>query len=378
MPKEGQCGYVPCMRREALLAAVLTAGAIFELLVQSVHQPLLLVAAIVAPGALSVRSRAPLVSAAVSLGAFAVPVLALARQLPTLGDGPTSLSLTVTWLVAVYTAGTAIGGLATQLSLLLTLGVSLLYALGPGSTGAATVNDALAAALFSAAVPWLAGAAMARHAQARAAERLQEQSQVAAAEERARLARDVHDLVAHSVSVMVVQAEAAEALLPTAPARSTESLRAVQNAGRDALSELRRTVEALRSGSSASQPGLSELPALLERVRAAGVPVTVLSDQEQFGLAPAIDHLAYRVVQEALTNAVRHSDGGGVVIRLHRAEDKVEVSALDGGRPVSRALPGGHGLAGLRELVTAVGGSLSVGATQDGKHLVQAVLPCPS
>lgn len=166
-------------------------------------------------------------------------------------------------------------------------------------------------------MPWLAGVALAWQRRASATQRALEQADVAAAVERSRIAREVHDLVAHTVSVMVVQAEAGEALLPTAPESTAESLRAVQTAGRQALGEMRRTVAALRSGDvAAAGHRLAALPELLETVRAAGLPVSVVTEGAPSALPDEVDRSAYRVLQEALTNVLRHSDRTGATVRL--------------------------------------------------------------
>jgi signal transduction histidine kinase len=363
------------VRWNAALAAVLAAGALAEMAAGGVGSPLLYAAALVATLALALR-RYALAAPAVSLAAFALPVVVAGRQLPTLGAHPVSVSLTLAWLVAVYTIGAHPVRSRALLGLLAVLALCGLYAFGPGAPAGSTYNDLLAAVLFSGVVPWLAGYALARQRRARAADRAAEQAQADALAERIRIAREVHDLVAHSISVMVIQAEAGEAMLESAPARAAESLRAVQQAGRDALAEMRQTVAALRSGRpAAGTAGLDALPELLDSVRAAGLPVTVVTDGTPGELSRAADESAYSIVREALTNALRHSDHAGVAVRLCYHDDSVEISVLDQGRPVRRRLPGGHGLTGLREAVTAAGGSLNAGPTPDGQHLVHAVVP---
>lgn len=363
------------MRWNAVLAAALAAGALVEMAVGGVRSPLLYAAALVAALAPALR-RYALAAPAVSLAAFALPVAVAGRQLPGLGARPVSISLTLVWLLALYTLGTHPDRFRAVVGLLFALALCGLYAFGPGAPAHSTVNDVLAAVLLSAAVPWLAGYAVSRQRRARAADRLAEQAQAEALTERIRIAREVHDLVAHSISVMVVQAEAGEAMLDTAPQRAAESLRAVQQAGRQALGEMRRTVASLRSGRPlAVKPGLDGLPELLDRVRAAGLPVTVLTEGTPVDLSPAAGESAYAVVREALTNALRHSDHTGAAVRMCYRDDAVEITVLDQGRPVHRRLPGGHGLAGLKEAVAAAGGSLNVGPAADGQHLVHAVVP---
>jgi signal transduction histidine kinase len=371
-------GYRAAVDRNVPVAGVLTAGTVTELLIGSVDSPVLVGAALLACLAVAARRRAPLLSSVVVAGAFALPVVAVSRQIPGLGQAPHSWSLTVVWLLTAFTLGTLPDLRLAGVGLVLFGGLSVLYAAGPGSPGGSTLNDALAAVLFSTVVPWLAGLAVGRQRRARAADRVLEQNRVRAAMERTRLARDVHDLVAHSVSLMVVQAEAAEALLPTSPERSAEALRAVQDAGRRALGEMRRTVAALRAGEPAQDDcDLSALPALIDTVRSAGLPVTVATEGRPRQLSADVERSAYRVIREGLTNAVRHSDRTGVLLRLSYGADRVEVTLVDEGHPVRRRFPGGHGVVGMREVVTGLGGTFDAGPAADGRQVLHAVLPVP-
>ena len=358
------------------VAAALAAGTSAELVLGGVRSPVVWAAGVAAAAVLAVRRRFPFLVPLGVVAAFALPVALAGRQLPAAGDGPHSWSLAVVWLLAAYTLGTLADLRRAAAGLLLLGGLCALYAVGPGAPAGSTVSDLLAALLFSTAVPWLAGTAVGRQRRARAADRLLEDARVRAAMERTRLARDVHDLVAHSVSLMVVQAEAAEALLPSAPERTAEALRAVQDAGRRALGEMRRTVTALRTGEPpVEEQDLTALPALLDAVRAAGLPVTVVTEGEGGVLPAEVERSAYRVVREGLTNALRHSDRTGVVVRMLHADDRLEVTVVDEGRPVRRLLPGGHGMTGMRELVGSLGGTFDAGPAADGRHVLHAVLP---
>jgi signal transduction histidine kinase len=341
-----------------------------------VNSATVMASAVLATAVLGVRPWWPMAAPLATLSLFVFPVLAVGRQVPLLGQRPNSVALTVAWLVAVFFAGAQRTLAAALVGLVGTAAACGLYASGPGSPPGSTANDVLAAALFSGVVPWLAGVAVAWQRRARATERALEQADVASAVERSRIAREVHDLVAHTVSVMVVQAEAAEAMLPTAPERTAESLRAVQSAGRQALTEMRRTVAALRAGDVAvSGHGLDALPALLETVRAAGLPVSVFTEGSASTIDDQVDRAAYRIVQEGLTNALRHSDRSGATVRICHASGAVTVTVVDEGHPVRWRLSGGHGLAGLRERVAALGGTLDAGPTDDGRHLIHAQLP---
>jgi signal transduction histidine kinase len=358
------------------VAAALAAAGLVEMLLAGVASATVVTCGVVAAVLLGLRPWRPLAAPVASLLVFAVPVVAVARQVPLLGQKPNSLALTLAWLMAVFFAGAQRTLTRAGIGLAVVTIVCMLYAAGPGSPTGSATNDILASGLFSGAVPWLAGVAVAWQRRARATERALQQANVAAAVERSRIAREVHDLVAHTVSVMVVQAEAAEALMPTSPERSAESLHAVQEAGRQALSEMRRTVAALRAGDvTAAGHGLDDLPALLATVRAAGVPVSVVTDGTPAPLDPRVDRSAYRIVQEGLTNVLRHSDRTGATVRIGYTSGTLTVSVVDEGHPVRRRLAGGHGLAGIRERVTALGGTFDAGPTDDGRHLIHAQLP---
>jgi signal transduction histidine kinase len=191
-------------------------------------------------------------------------------------------------------------------------------------------------------------------------------AEAAALAERSRIARELHDIISHSVSVMVVQAGAAENLLPDDhPARV--QVRAVRDTGREALAELRRQLGLLRTGGAspvAPMPGLGDLPRLADSM---GAMLEAVGDLPGTG-SPGLELAAYRVVQEALTNARRHANGGPVQVRLVRRPDVLELIVLDeGGGPADPGARGtGHGLAGLRERVALYGGTVEAGPRRDG------------
>ena len=207
----------------------------------------------------------------------------------------------------------------------------------------------------------------------------------AAERERTRIARELHDVVTHSMSVMVVQAQAAQTLAASDTDRAREAMRAVEDAGRTALVEMRRLLGVIRAdgpvgapGDRAPQPRLEDLPGLVQRVREAGLPVSYAIDGDPDGVPAGVAVCAYRIVQEALSNVVRHC--GTVATRV---ELRVSDSALDVGVenvPSRRPLPppaggGGRGLAGMRERVAVFDGRLETGPLPDGGFAVHAVLP---
>ncbi len=197
--------------------------------------------------------------------------------------------------------------------------------------------------------------------------------------ERSRIARELHDVIAHSVSVMGVQAGAARVLLEGDPQAAREALLEIEATARSSVLELQRMVRILRADDSSAQrepqPGLAQVPALLERVRAAGLPVTLTVEGPPPRLAPGVDLAAYRIVQEALTNALKHAQAPTRVgICFHDSQVQLEVVDDGTGLP-SRGPGGGHGLVGMRERVLLYGGTLEVGPRPDRGYRVAAMLP---
>lgn len=217
----------------------------------------------------------------------------------------------------------------------------------------------------------------------RAEEDRQAEAQRAVAEERARIARELHDVVAHSMSVMVVQAGAARRVLGTDPAQATEALQAVEDTGRDALVEMRRLLGVLREdGSKASlapQPSLHDLPSLIAHVAESGLAVTLATEGAPRDLPAAVGLSAYRIVQEALTNALKHAGPtAAAVINVRYRADEVEVEVADDGRGAAAIAPNGsagHGLLGMRERAGLFGGELTAGPRPGGGFVVRARLP---
>jgi signal transduction histidine kinase len=207
-------------------------------------------------------------------------------------------------------------------------------------------------------------------------------------EERARIAAELHDVVTHNVSMMVVQAGAGRRVLDSSPADAREAMLAIEASGRTAMTELRHLLGLLApsgapepdgpgdQGSLRPQPGLDEVPALVERVRSAGLAVDLSVTGSVRGLAPGPDLAGYRVVQEALTNVLRHADGARARVRIeYRAQDLIiDVSnvAHGAGYPAGG---GGRGLIGLRERIAIYGGSLEAGPRPGGGWRVRATIP---
>jgi signal transduction histidine kinase len=210
-----------------------------------------------------------------------------------------------------------------------------------------------------------------------------EQGRAALAEERARIGRELHDIVAHSVSVMVLQANAGERVAVSKPEQAVEHFAAIQASGRQALSELRRLLGVLRGaeGEEASrepQPGLSSIERLAEETRQSGIETTVRVDGDPAAVSEAVQLSAYRVIQEALTNTLRHAGASRAEIAVRCAARALEVEVVDNGRPPSSAdgsARTGHGLIGMRERVHIFGGELEAGPLNEGGFRVRAVFP---
>lgn len=202
-------------------------------------------------------------------------------------------------------------------------------------------------------------------------------------EERARIAAELHDVVTHNVSVMVIQAGAARKVMDVAPERSKQALLAVEAGGRAAMAELRHVMGLLAApdieqpGALEPQPGLGQLDALIVRVRAAGTPVAVAVSLPPDPLPPGIDLAAYRVVQEALTNTIRHAPGADASVTIGYVEEVLQIEVIDTGA-VRDTLPAdgsGRGLIGLRERLAVYGGELAAGPTLAGGYRVKALVP---
>ena len=236
------------------------------------------------------------------------------------------------------------------------------------------------------AIGWLAGFALReRGAQAEAAEERAAQaererdiaSRLAVAEERARIARELHDVVAHAVSVMVLQVGAVRHGLSEAEDR--DALESVEHAGRTALTEMRRLLVAMRSdGESAElapQPGLDDLHPLLEELGRAGLPVQLHVEGERYPLPRALDLSAYRIVQEGLTNALKHAQAAEAEVTVRYRAEELELEVRDDGQGSADSDGLGHGLVGIRERVKIYGGQMTAGTPTEGGFVLSARLP---
>jgi len=301
----------------------------------------------------------------------------------------------VVFTTSVFVAGMAasflLGGLRDSLQAPLGLAIVL------GGAAVVTYNkpDHTAAELVFIpllfAIGWLAGFALreradeATAAEARAAVAERERdtaSRIAVAEERARIARELHDIVAHSVSVMVLQAGAIRHRLPDGLADDAEALRGVEQTGRAALAEMRRLLGAMHGdGDSlelAPRPGLDRLDALLGDVGRAGLPVELHVEGAPFPLPEAIDLSAYRIVQEGLTNALKHAHASRADVTVRYRPQELEIEVRDNGSGSSSSDGLGHGLVGVRERVKIYGGEMTAGAAAGSGFVLTTRLPIGS
>src|SRR3954452_14257613 len=208
-----------------------------------------------------------------------------------------------------------------------------------------------------------------------------EKQKLAIAEERARIAREMHDVVAHNVSVMVVQASAARRMIDHDPDRAREALASVEQTGREALAEMRRMLDVLRvedeRAALAPQPSIDELEALIDLAREAGLQVELEVEGERRRVSSGVDLSAFRIVQEALSNTIKHAAAANARVRLRFGDDEVEVDVVDDGHGVRQRDQNGkgHGLVGMRERVAMLGGRLEAGYRANGGFEVRATLP---
>jgi len=316
---------------------------------------------------LVLRRRRPL--------AVVLAVVAAAALQELLTESTEGGSMLVALLVASYSVGAYADRAEAAVGLAAVLALNVLYS--------ADASDfAFGVVVFGGA--WLAGRMVRRERLLTdALARVQaERERAAVAEERARIARELHDVVAHSVSTIVVQAEAGEALLDREPERAREAFDSIRGSGRQALVELRRMLGLLRRDEDevalVPQPSLQHLDVLVDHVRGVGLPVRVEIEGERRRLPPGVDLSAYRIVQEALTNALKHGGRASAVVRVRYSADDLELEVVDDGPRASNGATGGHGLTGMRERVRLYGGELETGPRPDGGYAVRARLPVDS
>jgi signal transduction histidine kinase len=360
--------------------AVLLAGAAVAAVAASEHPGAVsLVAAAAFAATVAWRRRAP----AAAILAALVSVAAVQRA-----GGPELAIAPIVALLDYYTLGRRSGerGWAPAEPLLLALAIPVLAA-SPSNPHLVDVASVWA---FFFVAPFGAGRAIGsrgaltrelRGAADRLAREQRERASRAAAEERTRIARELHDVVAHSVSVMVVQTQAARRVAGADREAARAALRSVESCGRDALVDMRRMIGVLRRGDiELAAPGLAQLDTLAARARASGLPVELRIEGEPRLLPPAVDLVAFRVVQEALTNALKHAGPAHATVLVAYTDGALvlEISDTGHGPPSASAQAEaaiGHGLIGMRERLTLYGGELRTGRRRGGGFQVQAHVP---
>jgi signal transduction histidine kinase len=363
-------------RADVLLALGVTAFALLDLwldLENATHygpDVATALTTVIAGSALAFRRRAPLATVCVVAGAVAVPDLFTVLTIQLWGD---FLPLLIaTYSVARYAGGrsAAVGtGVAAAALLIVEVRVPV----------AGTVSN-IPFIWIPFGASYLAGRAFrARHLSAHRLEAERDETiQAAVAEERNRIARELHDIVAHSVSVMVVQAGAAEDLLERDPSRAAEPLRSIQETGRQAVGELGRMLALLRRDRSelarSPQPGTAQLGELVDQIAKIGVPVGLEIEGAPRPLPPGVELAAFRIVQEALTNTVKHAGPASAHVVLRYCERELEIEVVDDGRG-GHVNGSGHGLIGMRERAAIYGGELEAGGRAEGGFAVRARLP---
>ena len=361
---------------DEVLAAALTALALLGVALTEAsesHRVASAALAIALGMAAARRSRDPLpllgLILAVSVAALAMPMF----------RDPTNSAVFVFLMLAVYSAAAHTSGRRTLLAGGMIVG---LYLTGLAMSGGITADNLIFFAIIEVA-PWVAGRAV-RQRRVNDRELEQEKTRAAAAivEERARIARELHDVVAHSISVMILQARGGRRVLESEPTDARDAFAVIESTGHQALDEMRRLVGMLRSGDEAlplaPQPSLKELGTLVGQVRAAGLPVHVAVEGEPRDLPPGVDLSAFRIVQEALTNSLKHAGPARARVVLRYLADDLELEISDDGRGTSDDSGSGFGLVGMRERIEVYGGEMQAGRQSGGGYVLRVRLPLRS
>ena len=329
---------------------------------------------------LAVRRRTPAATLLTAAGALVVGAFLVSHS----NGVPVGVFLAM--LLAFYSVGAHCDDRRSPL--VGAVAVAAIAAADLARPGTFSASGTRPSAWLAFAIAWLVGRDLRRRRQRVAeledrAERLErereEQAQLAVAEERGRIARELHDVIAHGVSVIVVQAQAGPHLVDD-PQRVIGVFRAIESSGRDALVELRRLLGILRSEDEqlaiGPQPGLGSLQSLVEQMRASGLPVQLRIEGEPVHLPAGIDLSAYRIVQEALTNVVKHAGDAAAEVVIRYGARALELDVVDDGRGRTPSRNGsGHGLIGMRERVALYDGTLETGTRDGGGYAVRARLP---
>lgn len=362
--------------RDALLAGALASAGLLELVLRATVVPGEIGFVLLMTVPIAWRRRSPLISTVLVMGAVAA-----ARRNP----GDLHLILAAT-LVAMFSLGSVASGRAATAGVSFALvamwtSIALMSALKSPTD---LVRDAVSVAT-AIAVPFAVGRVLRGRelrvvASEERAQRLELEREAkalrAVSEERARIARELHDVIAHGVSVMVVQAGAAAEVLSRDPEGARGALVAIQDTGRQAIADLRRMLGLVREGDPLAlepRPGLEQLDPLLDQLRTAGMAVEIEVQGTHRELPAGVDVSAYRIVQEALTNVLKHAGPAQARVRIAYGPDAVDLEVVDDGRGPQNGQ--GHGLVGMRERVALYGGTFEAGPAGPRGFRVRARLP---
>ena len=384
-----------------LAAAVVSLNATFELMRQDpafhdpADKPLIIASLLVVIAPLALRRRFPLVVASIVVVAFVTGRLLLSPGVPVLPGWEGTITVWACWL-ALYTAvahrrGTASSVTLSALAALLFAEVVRDIYFYEGGFAGLRVNQAFMLAynavfiafpvLLGSAVRSSRGRLLQLAEQARELQReRQENARRAVLEERVRIARELHDVVAHHVSVMGVQAGAARRVLTREPEKAAEALASIESSSRQAVDELHHLLGFLRADQTdalAPQPDLGQLPDLVSQCGTGPLTIELIVEGDRRPLPSTLEVSVYRVIQEALTNAVKHSHGTGATVRIAYRPRALDIDVHDNGTgdPDPQG-GGGHGLIGMRERVRLHGGRLRAGPLPGGGFAVHASFPC--
>jgi signal transduction histidine kinase len=370
-------------RRDELIAAVAVVALVINVLTvkhTDRNPPVVpdVLVAIVFAGTLRWRRRAPLPATAVLMTA----AIAQAAWLTAVDDTFVTVLILV---LMMYSLGFHAEGREATIGIVFAAGTALVlsYTVDPG--------DVWFPVAFFFVMPWAGGRAMRNRLMltrelaekaARLEHQREERAAHAVADERARIARELHDVVAHSLTVMVIQAGAARRLVDRDPDRVVEVAGTIKHMGREALDEMRRLVGVMREAGEgpelAPQPTVADIEALVQRARDAGLHVELTVEGGRRDLPPGVDLSAYRVVQEALTNTIKHANASSASVAVRYGEGELFVAVTDDGSGSGSTVDvpsGGHGLTGMGERVSLYGGELEAGERAGGGFEVRARFP---
>jgi len=338
------------------------------------HRPLLAIAAVVAALPLVWRGRFPLTAVLVVWVG-----LVLMKEISPGFDEHSTIFIVV-GVFSLYSLGANARGIQAWIGAAFVLAVTVQFI---GDDGDRFMWGDIVFGAFIMGGPWFAGVMMRfRRDREQRLEREKAQAEAAIVDERQRIARELHDVIAHAIAVVVVQARGGRRMLDHDLADSRLAFDAIERTGEQALGEMRRLLGLLRESDDelarAPLPSLARIPELADQLRAAGLEVEVDIEGDPVELPPGVDLSAYRIVQEALTNSLKHAGPAHARVRIRYGADAVELEILDDGRGPGRGHGTGNGLVGLRERAAIVGGALDAGPRDEGGFAVRAALPYDS